>query len=116
MRTPLKQLQTRLAQKKGELTLLEQDSRLLNGKANKIRGEIAELNHKIKLATKQLTLTEHAILRYIERVMGVNVEEVRSKILTDKLKKLNDEIGDGEFHLDGFKVIVKENVITTIVV
>jgi len=48
--------------------------------------------------------------------MGVNLEEVKSKILTDKLKKLNDEIGDGEFHLDGFKVVVKENVITTIVV
>lgn len=116
MKTPLKQLQTRLAQYKGELKLLEQDRRLLNDKIQKVSNEIRDINNKITLATKKLTLSEHAVIRYIERVMGVNFEEVRKKILTDKLIKLNEEVGDGEFHLDGFKVIIKDNVITTIVV
>lgn len=78
--------------------------------------QITQVEKRIQnLKSKELTVTEHAILRYIERVEAIPPGEVASRILTDKLKELVATLGDGKFPLDGFWVRVKDNVVVTVV-
>lgn len=58
-------------------------------------------------------VSEHAILRYIERVMEVNIDEVVSKIMVIAPKVAI--VGDGNFPVgNGCIAVVKNNAIVTI--
>ena len=66
---------------------------------------------------KKLVISEHAILRYIERVMGIDLEELKAKILPeDVLKKIKALEGvDGTYPCsEGFKVRIRDRTIVTI--
>lgn len=71
-----------------------------------------------KLNPKDLIVSEHAILRYLERVEGFDLDRVR-KILLDRqiidcYKKLGNN-GEYPSHDSTFKVKIKNNVITTVI-
>ncbi|HEY7866793.1 MAG TPA: hypothetical protein VIC51_12410 [Psychromonas sp.] len=60
-------------------------------------------------------VSEHALLRYMERVLGIDLDEYRKKILSDNvLKQVNTLGGNGTFANDGFQVVMKDNVVVTI--
>lgn len=114
--------------------------RLLNDKADQLRkdlgdAEAAVLNNRNELSQtirqiqetrseigtlqqSQVVVSEHALLRYAERVLGINLDEIRQKILTDDLRHLIDKMagtGNGKFtHPDGYRLIVKNRVVATI--
>jgi len=59
-------------------------------------------------------VTEHALVRYFERILGYNLEEVKDKILTEEIKERIETIGDGDyFHLDHC-LIVRNGAVVTI--
>jgi hypothetical protein len=64
------------------------------------------------------TVSEHAILRYLERVEGVDIDAIRAKILNPKILGFIEVVGGaGTFpHEDGFKIAMKKNIVTTIIV
>ncbi len=84
----------------------------IQGKDNNIK----ELNERIeKLKNKEIILSEHAILRYLERVVGINMEDVKKKIVTETLKEQYSVLGDGKYPIENeFFVRVKDNVIVTV--
>lgn len=63
-----------------------------------------------------LILSEHAALRYLQKVELIPIEEIYNKIVTEDIKKMTTVLGDGSFPLGdtGFSIIVKGNVIVTI--
>jgi hypothetical protein len=68
---------------------------------------------------REIVVSEHAILRYLERVAGVNLDEVREKILSPSVRKYIDELGSGKFPQNGsetgkYRVVVKNRVVTTV--
>ncbi len=62
-------------------------------------------------------VSEHALLRHIERVYGINLEVIKASILTDEVVKGCRRVKTGEFYSPeiGCNVCVKNNVITTII-
>lgn len=61
-------------------------------------------------------VTDHAVLRYLERVHGVDVESVRRAILTPENKALIKRLKNGKFPLGhGLIAVVKDEVVVTIV-
>lgn len=64
--------------------------------------------------TGGVKVTEHAMLRYLERVMGVNLSELEEKIVTADLSRMIDSLGDGTYPEHGKQVVVKDNKIVTI--
>lgn len=61
--------------------------------------------------------SHHAIMRYAERVLKlINPQEIAEKILTPEIVEMIKEGGDGHYINDNFKVVVKNNVVTTILI
>jgi predicted nuclease with TOPRIM domain len=78
---------------------------------NRLKEEIARLDED-----KNLRISEHAILRYLERVKGMDIEAIENEILTDTLKELVEKLGgNGSYPNNGFQVRIKNYTITTIV-
>lgn len=71
---------------------------------------------RLKLNNKGFFISDHAILRYLERVEKVDIKKVKSLILTDNVCQLHKKLGNGEFPSDCglFKVIIRDNKVITI--
>mgnify|MGYP006885815035 CR=1 FL=1 len=64
---------------------------------------------------KKLIVTEHALLRYCERVLGINLKEVEAEILSPEIIELVEKLGGtGQYPNRDFKVVIKDFVITTV--
>ena len=114
----LKQKQTYLEKilgnikaKKEEKKSLEKELDELLFKENSLKKEIKDL----KMSSSDIIISEHAILRYIERVLNIDIEQIKSKIQEsieiDQIKVL----GNGIYPItDSTKAVIRNNVIVTI--
>lgn len=122
MKTNLKTLQTNrklLFEKKQELTKQLRDNQekgagLLKD-ITKTENEITKIDERIKVLLADVVISEHAIIRYVERVMGINIEEVKSKILSAQTKNIIENLGDGRYPIEGGFIAVRDNVIVTVI-
>lgn len=118
MKEVLKALETKLKKLVGLREIVKKDldakqleSKQLLNQINQVKREISNLSND-----KTPIISEHAILRYLERVKGLNIKEVENEILTEDVLKLIDTLGpNGTYPVDNFRIVLKNNVITTIV-
>lgn len=83
---------------------------------SKMLEEIKVLERRLatKSNLKQVKVSEHALLRYLERAKGLNIQEVEEEILNEKLVGMISSLGNGEFPHNGQQYVVKNNLIITI--
>lgn len=71
----------------------------------------------------KIIVSDHAINRYLERVRGINSEEIteelrkeiESIVLTEGLKRQIEVLGDGKYPIgEGHRVVVKEDTIVSV--
>ena len=63
----------------------------------------------------KLTISDHALVRYMERVIGVDVNGVRKQILDAKSKKDISVLGDCVYPVNNlYCVVVKDGVVVTV--
>lgn len=115
----------RLKGLRSQVSTLETDVGLLKGEiASKQRSlevkmnEIKRLKEEMKKIddTTQIKVSEHAMLRYLERVHGLDLKNAEETIVTDKLKSMVDTLGgSGTYPIDGFQVVMKNYTITTVI-
>ena len=61
-------------------------------------------------------VTEHAMVRYLERIMGADMVELKKTIMPDRIKAQIEKLGGtGSFPVGDFTVIVKNYAVTTVV-
>lgn len=66
-------------------------------------------NNKIKIS-------EHAIIRYLERIKGLDIIEIEKEILTDEVLLLIEKLGgNGKYPVKDFQIVMKNYTITTII-
>ena len=117
MEKELKALQTRKKSLEIEIAAsllkLKDVNREHQDKVNKLNA----IDKQIKqLHTQDIIISEHAILRYIERAMGLNLEQIKQEILSDKVKAQIFTLGSGKYPIGNkLKAVVKDNTIVTIV-
>jgi chromosome segregation ATPase len=111
----LKQLQTQLRQLKEDCEQLVNESKTLNTKIKTKRDEIATVEARIVMANLKITVSEHAVLRYLERVQGIDISSIKETILNDQIKEQIQTLGNGVYPNNGFRVRVKNNVIVTVI-
>ncbi len=59
-------------------------------------------------------VSDHALLRFIERVHGVDIEAIRSSIMSSRIVEAI-KLGATSVTVDGVKMIVRDGVIITVV-
>lgn len=80
----------------------------INKKIDAIRKRISVLKKK------DIIISEHAVLRFIERYMGFDIDLIKNKILSEDTKKLIQSMGTGKYPVGEYKLIVKDGVIVTV--
>lgn len=115
----LKILQRRQAEIANELS----DKRKALTETSKV---VQELEHKLKTihsqtkklidASKSPIVSEHAQLRYVERVLGIDLEEVKQKIMDSLNKDHLKQFKSGRFPLGDGKhmVVVRDRTVVTV--
>ena len=114
----VKQLQSQLNVLSGDAEALkmeiankQRDYSLKLQSITRLKEEIAKIKD-----TKVPTVSEHAILRYLERVKGLNIPEIEKEILSDEVLKLVDYLGGSGTYPNGlFSVVMKNYCVTTVV-
>lgn len=68
------------------------------------------------LTAADIVVSEHALLRYVERVMGVDLEAVRRDILTEKNRAAIEFAGSCRIvSASGVQFVVKDRVVVSVV-
>lgn len=101
---------------------LENDVRNLRSKKEKIdeslkRKLIAldKVNSTIDNTYKGVIITDHAVLRYLERVKGIDIQAIREEILVDdRMVEAIKILGDGLFPVDYGRLRIRDKMIVTI--
>lgn len=75
-----------------------------------IVGEIA----KTEEAAIEPIVSEHAMLRYIERVKGFDLSVLTAEILTDERRALIVEMRTCDFVVGDYKIVVKRGVVVSV--
>ena len=114
----LKGLQVRLNKTNAEFDSLKQEQALIDNRiiqSIQTRKSIENQIKQIQESNKGVTMSEHAMLRYIERVLGFELSQITDKILTPEFNKAVRAMGDGKIPMpDGARAVVKNGVIVTI--
>ena len=75
---------------------------------------IDTINYQIGQCKAELTISDHAIVRYIERVMNIDINQTREEIKS-KVQPLSQQLGDGKYPLiNNTQAVVKDNIVVTI--
>jgi len=111
----LKQLETQVKKIEGEISSLRKEKSFVDQNISLKEKQKKEIMKKISsLKEKDINVSEHAMLRYIERVIGIDLNDIKSKILTDDIRTKIETFGNGTYSNEEFKVIVKDNTIVTV--
>ena len=94
-----------------EISRIRSDVKTENDHIEKLNNEISDLT----TSNKEVVVTEHAMLRYLERVKGLDLEDVRDEIESDKLRAMISQFGgNGRFTVDGKNYRVKNYSVITV--
>lgn len=112
----LKGFQSRKAKLEVEIDELKEQQRGIQSKLSKAQNQLNGILGDIEaLKDKDIVISEHAILRYIERAMGLDLEQIKASILTDANKAAIKRLGNCKFPIgEGLKAVVKDNCIVSI--
>lgn len=115
LRHLLKALQTREAALKTEMEVL------VTGAGNAVRmmalrEELATVQKRLKGLVEKARepfVTEHALLRYLERVKGVDLDELEREILTPERTAMIKNVPNCDINVHGIKFIVRDGAVIT---
>ena len=113
----LKQLETLLNKTQNDFDVLNtkiaNDQRVLASKKKAIENIKSQI--QAISANKEITISEHALLRYLERVSKVDTESVKKTIITPELIKMVETLGgNGKYPVGNITLVMRDYVLTTI--
>lgn len=80
------------------------------------RNELVSIEQRIvPLSMTEPVVSEHALLRYIERVMGLDLDAIRQQILNDKNRAAIAFAGNCRIKSGGVELIVKDRTVVSVV-
>lgn len=115
-----KSLKSQLKIREGELEALKVKIANLQREQSQKSAIIKSLREQVLALgnTSEFEVTDHAIIRYFERVLGIDIEAAKDNILTPKIKEAATLLGGtGSFPSeDGFTVRMKNYTIITVII
>lgn len=99
------------------LNLNKQKDQLIDDivqKKHQIKKYTKEIDN-IKVKSKEIIVSEHAIIRYLERVYGLDLLKIENEILPEREKEKIKLFGNGQYSVENFTVKVVDNVVVTVI-
>lgn len=99
----------RLSELQSEYKALVKDQQCLENKLRLIRDDKKRLKKR-----EEVIVSEHALLRYCERVLGIDLEEIKHKLLPESTIDQIKTLKSGIFPSKDLKLVVKNKIVVTI--
>lgn len=110
----LKNLQTKRAAAIAKANVAKDRFRSASQELNDAETELKRVNEQMRAAERTFQVSEHAVLRYVERVLQVQVATIPSTIAAAIQNKV-EQLGDGRYPVvDGFVAVVRNKTVVTI--
>ena len=61
-------------------------------------------------------VSDHAVLRYLQRVLSIDVDRIRGQILSDGRAELIRRIQSGKVRTTEFTLVVRDQVVVSVIV
>lgn len=117
--TTLKGLETKYKTLETKRNLIIKEVEEKQQEASKLKKDMGQIKQQIdNLKSKsdgKVIVSEHSLLRYIERVLGIDLKEIEDKILSDEDKQTVSALGNCTYPKDGFKLKIKDGTVVTII-
>ena len=84
----------------------------LEGKLNNLVKEEADVTRRINRAP---AVSDHAVIRYIERVMNFDVDQIRREIIGKDGQNIKT-MDDGPIERDGYQLEIMNNTVVTVII
>lgn len=113
----LKKLQSLLIKQKSEIDLIKRERQLINERLSVAERNLKNTEEELKkLKTgNKIIVSEHAVLRYLERTMELDLKAVENEILSKEVVSQYRTLGNGKYPVsNGYKAVIKDNVVLTI--
>ena len=113
----LKKLQSLLIKQKSEIDLIRRERQLINERLSVAERNLKNTEEELKkLKTgNKIIVSEHAVLRYLERTMELDLKAVENEILSKEVVSQYRTLGNGKYPVsNGCKAVIKDNVVLTI--
>lgn len=104
---------------------LEKRREQLTKKQSRAINEIVEINKQLKAINIELhdlsqkryapLVSEHALVRYLERVKNIDADLLRSEILPEHIVEQIITLGDGTYPVNGFRIVVVNHTVVTVI-
>lgn len=108
LQVKIRRLHDEMAEQKNLLTEVQR-------KYNSLKGEYKEALDRLEFLNQTVQISEHALLRFIERTGMIDTEAMKKRILPDDMIENIKVIGSGKYpHPDGVSLVVKNNVVITV--
>jgi TolA-binding protein len=115
----LKGLRTQETRVRGQLDQLKQDQAKVSREITTLSEQLKNIQTEIESlkSPEEILITEHAILRYLERVKGIDIEAIKQEILPKNVRDQAMVLGgsSGKYPTATHTVIVKTGVVVTII-
>ena len=113
----LKKLQSLLIKQESEIDLIKRERQLINERLSVAERNLKNTEEELKkLKTgNKIIVSEHAVLRYLERTMELDLKAVENEILSREVVSQYRTLGNGKYPVsNGYKAVIKDNVVLTI--
>lgn len=113
----LKQLKTRLAKLETELSEAQATASEAQKQAALVRQRRDELKKAVEtygVRADKVVVSEHAMLRYIERVMGLDLEKLKAEMVPPGTAAAIATFKSGKFPTPTCRLVVKESTVVTV--
>lgn len=114
----LKGLETRRQTADRELKGVMEELSKVQSRVSIAQAEIRKIDERLfqlKRSDKDIIISEHAILRFLERVKKIDIEATKKEILSDLARAQAKALGNGTFPVSAtHRVKVKDNTVVTI--
>lgn len=99
---------------------LQREISNLNKRLNKLQQEkiekydkLKEIQRNIEVINSDVIVTDHSIVRYFERVLGYNIEEIRLRICPPRVKEQIKVLTNCKIPVENFEIVAKNNKVVT---
>jgi DNA gyrase/topoisomerase IV subunit A len=93
-----------------EKKALQNEIALKEKQLKKYKDELESL----KKNSNEVIVSEHAIIRYLQRIYKLDLEKLEDEILTDDIKEKIKMFGSGSYNSDDFGIKVVDNIVVTV--
>lgn len=111
-----KQLERRIEALQAEYKTKDDEAQRLERESDALHQQITGLIARLEeLKPRAIRVSDHAVLRYLERKAGIDVEAIRRSILESNLPTMVATLGgSGKFPINGYQVVLKDYTVVTI--